>query len=154
MRDRSETDSPHPADASADANADTSADTPDPAATEESQSGLEALFHEFVRRGASLGFTSFFLTEEAVRRAFSERVPPEWLDFMSRQRDEIRADVVDRVTKEFGQWLRGLDLTKLADEFFEAYEISATVELRARRKSPAEGDEAPSTSLKILAQRK
>ena len=32
---------------------------------------LEGLFQEIIRRGASLGFSSFFLTEEAIRRAFS-----------------------------------------------------------------------------------
>ncbi|MGH7290833.1 MAG: hypothetical protein ACREJT_06460, partial [Myxococcota bacterium] len=35
---------------------------------------LEALLHEAIRRTAQIGFSSFFATEDAVRRAFSDAV--------------------------------------------------------------------------------
>jgi hypothetical protein len=118
-------------------------------------SPIESLFQELVRRGASLGLSSFFLTEEAVRRAFSDRVPSEWLESWRRQGDEVRADIVDRAGKEFGNWLRSLDLPELLDEVLARYEISANIELEVRRREDREGEEAaPGARLSIVTRRK
>ena len=67
---------------------------------------LEGLLSELIRRSASFGFSGLLVTEEALRRALSDRVPGEWLEFVSRQGDELRRDMLDRLTKEFGQGLR------------------------------------------------
>ena len=115
---------------------------------------LEALFQELIRRGASLGFSSFFLTDEAVRRAFSERVPSQWTAFLGRQGEDLRAELVDRLAKEFGQWLRGLDLAQLVDEFLRDHRVTARIELEATRKSPAEDGSSPSNPLQIVTRRK
>lgn len=122
----------------------------DPRSDAQGERGLraiEALFQEIVRRGASLGFASFFLTEEAIRRAFADRVPPEWIEYLSRQSAEMRGDVVERVGQEFGSWLGGLDLSQLLRELFERYELRARVELVPRR---AEAEDGTEVSLKIV----
>ncbi len=115
---------------------------------------LETLFQELVRRGASLGLSSFFLTEEAVRKAFSDRVPAEWLESWRRQSEEVRSDLVDRAGKEFGNWLRTLDLSELLGELLERYEISANVEFDVRTRAELGSDEAPSARLSIITRRK
>jgi len=115
---------------------------------------IETLFQELVRKGTSLGLSSFFLTEEAVRKAFSDRVPAEWLDFLGRQSEEVRSDIVDRASKEFGNWLRTLDLSDLLGELLERYEISANIELDVRTRTVQEKDGAPSAKLSIVTRRK
>jgi len=117
-------------------------------------SAIESLFQELVRKGTSLGLSSFFLTEEAVRKAFSDRVPAEWLEFLGRQSEEVRSDVVDRASKEFGNWLRTLDLSELLGELLERYEISANIELDVRTRTNREQDDAPSATLSIVTRRK
>ena len=115
---------------------------------------FETLFQELVRRGAALGLSSFFLTEEAVRKAFSDRVPAEWLESWRRQSEEVRSDIVDRAGKEFGNWLRTLDLSELLGELLERYEFSATIEVDVRRRTDLGSDEAPSARLSIVTRRK
>ena len=115
---------------------------------------LEQLFSELIRRGASLGFTSFFLTEEAVRRAFSDRVPSEWLEYFARQGEEVRGELVDRLAKEFGNWLRSVDLAALLSEVLERYDVSAHIELSAAPKEGVEGGSKTAPSLQIIARPK
>ena len=117
-------------------------------------SAIENLFQELVRRGASLGLSSFFLTEEAVRRAFSDRVPAEWLESWRRQSEEVRGDIADRAGKEFGNWLRTLDLSELVGDLLERYEISASIELEVRNRSDRETEQAPTAKLSIVTRRR
>ena len=58
---------------------------------------FESLIQEAIRRAASLGFSSFFLTEEAIRKAFSDAVPREWVDYVGKQGDEVRGELIDRL---------------------------------------------------------
>ena len=55
---------------------------------------FEALLHEAIRRTAQVGFSSFFATEDAVRRAFSEAVPRDWVDYANRQSTELRSEMI------------------------------------------------------------
>jgi hypothetical protein len=109
---------------------------------------LESLVRDVIRRAATLGFSGFFATEEAVRKAFQEVVPDDWVDYANRQSDEVRGEMIDRLAAEFGRWLETLDPADLLGRFLESHEVSATVTLtsRPRRqggKPPAEGGEAP-----------
>ncbi len=110
---------------------------------------LEALFQEAIRRATALGLSGFFLTEEAVRRALTDTVPREWVDYVSRQSEDVRRDMVDRIVQEFGLWLRNLDLSELLRKLLEDYDISAKIDISAdhKRKDPA-------VSLKVAPHRK
>ena len=117
----------------------------------ESARPLETLFQEILRRGASLGFASFFMTEEAIRRAFSDRVPAEWVEYLSRQGEEMRTDLVDRVGAEFGEWLRTLDVAKLLGELLDSHDVRARIELSAEPR----GADGAGTGLQVeLVRRK
>ena len=108
-----------------------------PESPAESVSGpLESLFQEFVRRGAALGFSSFFLTEEAIRRAFADKVPAEWLEYINRQGEDVRNELVDRLAREFGEWLRGLDVGELVETVLARNDFSVHVELRRNPPKP------------------
>ena len=91
---------------------------------------VETFFSELIRRSASLGFSSLLLTEEAIRRAFSEKVPAEWVDYLGSQGEDLRREIVDRLGKEFGQWLHTQDPASLVQQVLDRYEESAQIELR------------------------
>lgn len=114
---------------------------------------VEAIFQELVRRAATAGFSSFFMTEETLRRAFARVVPREWVDFAASQSSEMRKELLDRLSREFGAWLRALDPEALQrivlQTLLEDYEFTVKIEISAQRRS-GEG----AVSLKLLPRRK
>ncbi len=112
---------------------------------------LEGLLSELIRRSATLGLSGLLVTEEALRRALSERVPGEWIEFVSRQGDELRRDMLDRLTKEFGQWLRTQEPAALVEQILERYEVSVQVELRPLDGPGGERPAAKGPSLRVVA---
>jgi hypothetical protein len=99
-------------------------------APEERPGGSEAsgFFPELLRRGLTLGFTGFFLTEEALRKALGESVPRDVLEFMLDQSQRMRAEFLDRVSTEIGRVLERADPVDLARRPLEG----GTVEVTAR----------------------
>lgn len=106
---------------------------------ERRRGGLEALFQELVRRGTALGLSSFFLTEEAVRRAVSDTLPADWVDFVGRRGEEMRRDLVEALAREFGAWLRDQDAAELLRRCLEEYDLSAHVELKLEPRGRGDG---------------
>ncbi len=112
---------------------------------EERRSGpLEGIFQEVVRRAAAAGFSSFFMTEEAIRQALSENLPRDWVEYAARQGGAVRGELVDRLAAEFGAWLRALDpealLRTVAQLVLEQYDLRVEIDLSAQ---PAAGRAAP-----------
>ncbi len=101
---------------------------------------FENLLQEWLRRAAAAGFSSLRFTEEAIRRGLSDAMPPEWADFVSRQSVEVRSEMIDRFAREFGTWLRELDVERLLEQTLQRYQFRATIEVttepRARDESP------------------
>jgi len=110
---------------------------------------LEALFQEAVRRAAQLGLSTFFTTEEAVRRAFSESVPPDWLEYLNRQGTDIRGDLLERMSREFGEWLQKIDMAQIMSKLLEEHDFELRISVSASRRS---AERAPELSL--LSRRK
>lgn len=106
-----------------------------------SESG--GFFPELLRKGLSLGFTGFFMTEEAIRRAFGDSAPREVIDFVLEQSQKTRAELLDRLSREFGRTLQALDPVELARRLLDGrtIEISATVRFVSEDKQagPSEG---------------
>ncbi len=128
--------------------------TDSPASEEERVSGpLEVFFSELIRRGTALGLSSLVVTEEAIRRAFSDKVPPEWVGYASRQGEELRRELVDRLGKEFGQWLRTQDPAELLEQMLDRYDVSARIELRPTDEPRGDCDAAPGASLRVVTKR-
>jgi hypothetical protein len=97
---------------------------------------LEGVFQEIVRRAATLGFSSLFLTEEAIRNALSDTVPEEWAEYLSGQSSTVRSELIDRVAAEVGAWLRQSDPEELARRIVQAmleeYEFTLKIDVTAR----------------------
>ncbi len=105
---------------------------------------FEALLREAVRRTASLGFSSFFATEDAVRRAFNEAVPRDWVDYAKDQSTELRAEMIERMSAEFGAWLRTIDMTQVMSKLLAENDFELVISISTRAKN---AERAPDLSL-------
>jgi hypothetical protein len=92
----------------------------------------EGLIQDLIRRAATVGLAGFFLTEEAIRKAFSDVVPQEWVRFVIRQSKEARRELIDRMAEEFGSWLKAADPRTLARLVLENFSFSIRVDITAR----------------------
>lgn len=113
---------------------------------------LESLIREVVRRAASVGFSSFFTTEEALRQAFNDSVPREWVDFVARQGEDVRAQLFETLSSQFGQWLREIDVAEVLGEVLRRQDISLRLELSSRKAGAVEG--SPRSTLEVLSPKK
>jgi len=86
---------------------------------------------ELMRRAMALGFSGFFTTEEALRRALGDNLPQEWVDFATTQGERTRQDFARAVASEFGRVLEQVDFAELLSEMLRTHpvEIHATVRL-------------------------
>jgi hypothetical protein len=100
---------------------------------EEEDNGAAGFLPDLLRRGLTLGFTGFFLTEEAVRKALGESVPRDLMDFILAQSERTRAEFLDRISKEFARTLSTLDPVEVVKRLLEgrSIEVSATIRLVA-----------------------
>jgi hypothetical protein len=110
---------------------------------------LETFFQEAVRRAAQLGLSTFFTTEEAVRRAFSESVPPDWLDYLNRQGTDIRGELLERMSREFGEWLHKIDMAQIMSKLLEEHDFELRISVSARPRGPERAQD-----LALVARRK
>src|SRR5262245_31320107 len=110
---------------------------------------LEAFFQEAVKRAAQLGLSTFFTTEEAVRRAFAEAVPADWIDYLNRQGTDVRAELLERMSREFGEWLQRVDMAQIMGELLEEHDFEFKISVSAKRRPSERGAE-----LAVLTRRK
>lgn len=85
-------------------------------------------FPEALRRVLTVGFTGFFLTEEALRKALGDSVPRDVIEFLLDQSQRMRGEFLDRLSREFGRVLDRIDPVELARRLLEG----RTVEVSAR----------------------
>jgi len=93
---------------------------------------------ELVRRALSLGLSGFFLTEEAIRKAFGDAVPRDWADFVAHQSDRTRKEFLERLSFEIGQSIEKIDLSRMLAALLEGRTLEVKAEIRLSPKgSPA-----------------
>jgi hypothetical protein len=101
---------------------------------------------DLLRRGLTLGFTGLFLTEEAVRKALGDSVPRDVLEFMLDQSQRMRAEFLERISKEFGRVLDRIDPVEVARRLLEGRTVEVSARFRLvpkprRRTAKSEKDE-------------
>jgi hypothetical protein len=99
-----------------------------------------------LRRVLTLGFTGFFLTEEALRKALGESVPRDVIEFLLDQSQRMRGEFLDRISREFGRVLERVDPVEVARRLLEGrtVEVSARFRLVPEKKKGREEAEEPS----------
>jgi hypothetical protein len=108
-------------------------DEPEIADTE-ADGGAGGPMNELIRRMAALGLSSFFTTESAIRRAFGDTVPRDWVDFANEQSERTRKEVIDRMAQELGKQMAEMDMGDVLSKFLTGHtvEINARVTLKPR----------------------
>ena len=103
---------------------------------------------DLLRRGLTLGFTGFFLTEEAVRKALGESVPRDLMDFILAQSERTRAEFLDRISKEFARTLSSLDPVEVVKRLLEGRSIEVSASIRLVPSDTAKGGRGVKLSVK------
>lgn len=85
---------------------------------------------DMIRRMASIGLSGFFMTEGAIRRAFGDTVPQEWIDFANEQSERTRDEVIDRITEEIRRQFADTDPAELMSKFLSGHTIEIEAKLR------------------------
>jgi len=104
---------------------------------------------DLIRRFATLGLSGFFTTEGALRRAFGDSVPQDWIDFAAAQGERTRNEMLDRVVKEFSKKLEEIDLREVIDEMLDGHTIEIEAKIRVRA-----NDDGPSFEASAIPGRK
>ncbi len=127
-------------------------DDPEQALAAKARGPLESAFQEIVRRAATLGFSSLFLTEEAIRKALADSVPKEWAEYVAQQSGDVRKELFDRMLAEFSAWLQRVDPSELQQSLMqtllENYELKLKIEIVANPR-----EDAAEPSLRVLNRR-
>ena len=121
---------------------------PEPRKEDEGKGTLPAL-PELLRRVAGLGFSGFFLTETAIRRALGDTLPKDWIDFAVEQSDRTRAEFIERLSYEVARNLENIDPASLLSTLLEGRTLEIKAEIRLGEK-----DESSGTGLRIEVSRK
>jgi len=125
--------------------------TPPEAREGGAESGPGGGVPDLVRRAFSLGFSGFFTTEEAVRKALGDTLPKDWIDFAVDQSGRAREDFLERVSTEIGRSMADVDLAAVLGQLLEG----RTVEVTARIKlGPADDERASGVNIRIEDERK
>jgi hypothetical protein len=94
-----------------------------------------------LRRVLTLGFTGFFMTEEALRKALGDSVPRDVLEFLLDQSQRMRAEFLDRISREFGRVLDRIDPVEVARRLLEGRTVEVSARFRLVPKRGASRDD-------------
>ena len=97
---------------------------------------------DLLRRGLTLGFTGFFLTEEALRKALGDSVPRDVIEFLLDQSQRMRGEFLDRISREFGRVLERIDPVELARRLLEGRTVEVSARFRLVPEKKRRRDEA------------
>jgi hypothetical protein len=109
-----------------------------PGADEESADS--GLLPELLRRGLALGFSGLFMTEGAVRRAFGDTVPRDWVDYATEQSERTRKEFLERLSGEIARTLETLDLAEILDALMADRTIEVKAEIRLGKRTGDKGE--------------
>jgi hypothetical protein len=96
-----------------------------------------------LRRMIGLGLTSFFSTEEMLRKVLGETVPRDWVEFAAAQSERTRRELLDRLATELGRSLRSVDLGELAAQLAHGHTLEVTARIRLVPNAPESDGHEP-----------
>ena len=90
----------------------------------------------------TLGFTGFFMTEEALRKSLGDSVPRDVAEFVLDQSQRMRGEFLDRVSRELGRVLERVDPVEVARRLLEGrtVEVKASFRLVSKRQRKRKPD--------------
>lgn len=103
---------------------------------------------DLVRKAFTLGFSGFFLTEEAIRKALGDTIPRDWTDFLVDQSDRARREFLERLSFELAQSLEKMDVAAVLRELLEGRTLEVRAEIRLGEKQAGPGRHSVQTTLR------
>lgn len=85
---------------------------------------------DLFRRLMTVGFSSLFTTESAIRGALGDTLPREWIEFFAAQSDRTRDEFVGRLATEFVRVLENVDVAELAEQLLAGRSIEVNAQFR------------------------
>ena len=71
-------------------------------------------------------------------------MPRDWVDYASRQSTELRQETIERMSAEFGAWLRTIDMTQIMSKLLAEHDFELKISISSERKT---AERAPELSL-------
>lgn len=94
------------------------------------------LFPDMARRAIAFGLSSFFLTEETVRKAIGDTLPKDWQDFAVHQSERTRKEFMERLSFEIAQTLENMDMAAVLDQVLSGRTIEVQAKIRLGERKP------------------
>ncbi len=118
---------------------------------EKKASEEQGAVREVLQRALSLGLSSLFTTQETVRKAMGEAMPPEWIDFASEQSNRARQEFIDRLSTQIEGVIQRIDVKELVETIMEGrtVEVNASIKISPPKKNPGQKQSAEPTSYEI-----
>ncbi len=117
---------------------------------DEDGSGRIPTIPDLIRRAMAVGFSSFFTTEEAIRKALGDTLPQDWVEFVSAQSERSRKEFIDRLAQEFVRAVEKIDIYALAERLLEGRTIDVSAQIRLGKRR---GEEAAPAKHKAKGKR-
>jgi hypothetical protein len=94
---------------------------------------------DLMRRALAAGFSGFFLTEAAFRKALGDALPRDWADFASEQSNRARDEFFERLGQEAGRALENMDLAEVLTQLLEGRTVEISAQIRLGPKDEETG---------------
>ncbi len=94
------------------------------------EAGPSPAIPDFVRRALTAGFSSFFLTGEALREALGDSLPKEWADFAAEQSTRARSELIERLSVELGRAVEDVDWTAVLAKLLAGHTLEVNARVR------------------------
>lgn len=106
-------------------------DRVDPDSPADEGAGPTNAIPELVRKAIAAGFSGFFFTEEAIRKALGDTLPKDWSDFAVEQSSRARGEFLERLSYEIGRAMENIDYAAVLAQLLEGrtLEVSAKIKL-------------------------
>jgi hypothetical protein len=105
----------------------------------EQGAGARGAVPDLMRRALAAGFSGFFLTESAFRKALGDALPRDWADFASEQSNRARDEFFERLGQEAGRALENMDLAEVLTQLLEGRTVEITAQIRLGPKDDETG---------------
>ncbi len=95
----------------------------------EAESGAAGL-PDLMRKAIAAGFSGFFFTEEAIRKALGETLPKDWSDFAVEQSARARAEFLERLSYEMARAMENIDYATVLSQLLEGRTLEVSAKIR------------------------
>ncbi len=98
---------------------------------------------DIIRRVAAMGLSSFFTTETALRKAFGDTVPKDWVDFANDQSERSRQEFFDRMASEMRKAVEQIDFSEILETLLTDRSIEIETKIRIHPRDTADSGPRP-----------